>query len=49
MPFRRQAYSPVSMAYREGVQVAAAAWALVNRRPCAARRSMRGVWNRVAP
>jgi hypothetical protein len=49
VPFLRQAYCPVSSAYRLGVQVAAAAWASVNRSPCAASRSMFGVATFVAP
>lgn len=36
-------------AYRDGVQVAAAAWPLVKRKPWTARRSIFGVWILVAP
>ena len=43
VPLRLQAYSPVSMAYREGVLVAAAEWAFVKRIPACARRSTLGV------
>ena len=49
VPGLRQAYSPVISAYRDGVQVAAAAWPSVNRSPPAASRSRFGVLTRVAP
>ena len=39
VPLRRQAYSPVSSEYREGVQVAEVAYARVKRTPSAASRS----------
>ena len=45
----RQAYSPVSMAYLEGVLVEAVAWACVNRIPSFAKRFTLGVCTRVAP
>jgi hypothetical protein len=46
-PFRN-GYSPVSSAYREGVQTDEAECAPVNRRPSLARRSMSGVFTFVA-
>ncbi len=39
----RQAYRPVRMPYRVGVQTAEPVWASVNRIPWAARRSICGV------
>jgi len=49
VPLRRQAYSPVSRAYRDGVQVAEAEWALGKRTPSFAMRSIFGVARRFAP
>ena len=45
VPFLRQAYSPVSKAYRDGVHVAEAEWPSVNFNPSFASRSMFGVLN----
>ncbi len=39
VPRLRQGYSPVSSAYRDGVQVAEDEWASVKFRPCLASRS----------
>ena len=48
-PSLRKAYSPVRNEYREGVQTEAIECASVMRNPCAASRSMFGVWTFVAP
>ena len=49
VPCFRQGYSPVSRAYRDGVQVAEVAWASVKFSPCLASRSMFGVSPALAP